>query len=123
VYFIIFKSIVKYGIIFWGGAFDSNAVFKIQRKGLRPLKGVSNRVSCRSMFSDFKILTVTSLFLFEIFCFLKKNSGVQKYNTKGKQDLYGQLCNTACCQNVINMGIKVHNNLPFKLKRIGDFKV
>jgi hypothetical protein len=26
-------------------------------------------------------------------------------------------------KSVINMGIKIHNNLPFKLKRIGNFKV
>jgi hypothetical protein len=88
-------------------------------------------VSSRSLFDDFKILTVTSLYIFEILYFIKKNkiyttqySDIHKYNTKGKQDLYVQLCNTAHFQkSVINMGIKIHNNLPIRLKRIENFKV
>jgi hypothetical protein len=44
-------------------------------------------------------------------------SDIHKHNTKEKQDLYVQLCNTArCLKNVINMGIKINNNLPFELK-------
>jgi hypothetical protein len=51
-------------------------------------------------------------------------SDIHKYNTKGKQDLYVQLCNTAHCKkSIIVMGIKIKNNLPFKLKRIENFKV
>jgi hypothetical protein len=94
----------------WGGVNDSNAVFKIQKKGLRLIKGVKNMVFCRSLFGGFKILTVTSLYVFKILCFVKKNkiyttqySDIHKYNTIGKQDLYVQLCNTAHCKkNVIN---------------------
>jgi hypothetical protein len=41
-------------------------------QGLRLIKGVNNRVSCRSLFGDFKILTVTSLYIFEILCFTKR---------------------------------------------------
>jgi hypothetical protein len=107
VYFTKFGSILKYGIIFLGGGggvSDSNAVFKIQKKSL--IKGVKNRVSCRNLFSDFEILTVPSLwYIFETLCFIKKNkifttqcSDIHKCNTKGKQDLYVQLCNTALCK-------------------------
>jgi hypothetical protein len=40
------------------------------------------------------------------------------------QGLYLQLCNIACCKrSVINMGIKIHNNLPSEWKRIENFKV
>jgi hypothetical protein len=38
----------------------TNAVFKIQKNGLRLIKGVKNRVCCRSLFGDYKILTITS---------------------------------------------------------------
>jgi hypothetical protein len=90
-------------------------------------------VSCRSLFGDFKILTVTALYIYiyEILCIIKKNkiyttqySNIYKHNTKGKQDLYVQLCSTACCKkSVINMGIKIHNKLPFELKRMENFKI
>jgi hypothetical protein len=81
---------------------------------LRLINGVKNRVYCRSMFTDFKILTVNSLYIFEILFFIKMNkvyitqySDIQKYNTKGKQDLYVQSCSTAHCKkSVINMAIK-----------------
>jgi hypothetical protein len=57
-------------------------------------------VSCRSLFGDFKILTVISLYIYiyiyiyEILFFIEKNkvyktqySNIHKYNTKGNQDL------------------------------------
>jgi hypothetical protein len=64
------------------------------------------------------------LWIFEIMCFVKMNkiytiqySDIHKYNTKGKRDLYVQLCSTTHCKkSVINMGIKTHN-LPSELKR------
>jgi hypothetical protein len=78
---------------------------KYREKGLRLIEGVKNRVSYRGLFGDFKILTVNSLYIFVILCFIKYNKiyttqyfDSHKYNTKGKQDLYVQLCNTARCQ-------------------------
>jgi hypothetical protein len=44
-----------------GGLKDFETVFKIQRKYLRVIKGVNNRVPLRYMVGEFKILTVTSL--------------------------------------------------------------
>jgi hypothetical protein len=65
-------------------------------------------VSYRNLFCYFKILTVTSLYIFEILCFIKKNKiymtqyfDIHKYNTKAKQDLYVQLCNTAHCKKSV----------------------
>jgi hypothetical protein len=89
VYLTKFESIMKYGIIFWGGGpKDTDTVFKIQKKSLRLFRGVNNRVYCRSMFSEFKILTVTSLYIFEILYFKTKNkiyttqySDIHSYNT------------------------------------------
>jgi hypothetical protein len=61
---------IKYGILFWeGGLKDTDIVFKVQKKCLRVIKGVNNRVSCRRMLGEFKILTVTSLYTFEILRF------------------------------------------------------
>jgi hypothetical protein len=48
---------------------------------------------------------------------------IHNYNTRGKQDLYVQLCSTSHCKkSLINMGIKLHNNLPTEIKRIVNFK-
>jgi hypothetical protein len=87
-------------------------------------------VSYRNLFGDLKILTVTSLYIFEILCYIKKNQiyttqylDIHNYNTKEKQDLYVQLRSTSRCKkSVINMEIKLHNNLPTEIKRIENFK-
>ena len=64
-------------------------------------------------------------------CFLRKNriynisySDVHGYNTVHKQNLYVQPCNTSRCKrSVINMGIRLYNNLPSQIKSIQDLKV
>jgi hypothetical protein len=48
---------------------------------------------------------------------MTQHSDIHNYSTKGKQDLYVQLCNTAHCKkHVIIMGIKMHNSLLWNLK-------
>jgi hypothetical protein len=61
------------------------------------VNGVKNRVSCRNLFCKLKILTVTSLYIFEILCFIIKNkiyttqySDVHDYDTSHKHNLYVQ---------------------------------
>jgi hypothetical protein len=50
-------------------------------------------------------------------------SDIHGYNTIHKFNLYVQLCNTdQCKKNIINMGIKIFNNLPLELKSIENFK-
>jgi hypothetical protein len=82
---------------------------KFRKKCLRLIKRVNNRVSCRGLFSDFGILTVTSLYIFETLCYLKKNkiyttlySDVHSYNTVHKHNLYVQLCTTSRCKKKCN---------------------
>jgi hypothetical protein len=80
------------GIIFWGGVQkDFKNLFKLQKKCVRVIKGGKNRVSCRNLFRELKISTGTSLYIFEIICFMKKNkiyttqySDVHDYNTNHK---------------------------------------
>jgi hypothetical protein len=125
VYYAEFESVLKYGIIFWGGVQnDFKDIFKLQKKCIRVIKGVKNRVSCRNLLREFKMLTGISLHIFEIICFMKKNmiyttqfSDIHGSNTIHKRDLYVQFCNTECSKRgVINMGTKILNGLPVELK-------
>jgi hypothetical protein len=72
IYFAKFQSLVSYGLIFWGGEGESNKVLKIQKRILCLMRGVSSRTSCRPTFRELRILTVTSLYVFEILCFLSE---------------------------------------------------
>jgi hypothetical protein len=96
-------------VLYFWGVNDSNAVLRMQKKGLRLIKGAKNWVCCRNLFGDLKILTVTSLYILEILCFIKMNkicttqySDVHKYNTRRKWDLYVQLCSIAHCKKRCN---------------------
>jgi hypothetical protein len=73
IYFTKFESILKYGIFWGGGCKEVEAVFKIKKKkGLRVIMGVNSQVSCIKLFCDLEILTLTSLFILQILCFIIK---------------------------------------------------
>jgi hypothetical protein len=68
---------------------------------------------------ELKILTVTSLYIFEILCFIIKNkiyttqySDVHYYNTIHNHSLYIQFCNAEYSKRgVISMVIKIVNGI------------
>ena len=54
---------------------------------------------------------------------MKHNSAIHGHNTRRKQVLHIQQCNTALYQkSVINMGIKLYNKLPIQIKQLDTFK-
>jgi hypothetical protein len=117
-------------LIFWGGEGESNKVLKIQKRILRLMKGANSRTSCRPIFNELRIVTVTSLYVFEVLCFCQKyklystrNSDLYEYNTRRRDDLHVPNCNTSTFKkSVINMGIKLYNRLPLELRKSDGFK-
>ena len=71
VYFAYVESKLRYGIIFWGGEKKSTQIFQLQKKVIRLITGTHKCTSCRPIFRQFKILTLTSLYILEMLCFLK----------------------------------------------------
>ena len=93
--FIKFQSLVRYGIILWGGEIESVRVLKIQKRALCAVKGLNKRESCRPIFKELKILTVTALYIFEVLCcfrknniYVRKNLDMYEYNTRRKCDFH-----------------------------------
>jgi len=105
-------------------------IFRIQKKVNRSMAGVSSRMSCRQFFKELNILTLASLYILKVNCFIKKycqsleqNSEVHKYNTQRNMDIHVKLHKTEIYKkSVINMGTKVYNNLPGFIKEIKDYK-
>jgi len=76
-----FESLVRYGIIFWGADNENIPIFKLQKRVIWSMCGAGTGTFCRQLFQYCKILTVTSLYVFEALCFLKKyKSSVHKIN-------------------------------------------
>jgi len=44
--------------------------FKLQKRVIWSMYGAGTGTSCRLLFKDYKILMVTSLYVFEVLCFL-----------------------------------------------------
>jgi hypothetical protein len=70
------------------------------------------------------------LYILEVLCFinknkkyLNKNCDIHNHNTRSKSDLHIQSCNTPQYQkSVINMGIRLFNNLPDRIKMVDNYK-
>jgi hypothetical protein len=105
-------------------------IFRIQKRMIRSMAGVSSRTSCRQLFKELNILTLASLCIFEVTCFIRKycqsleqNSEVHQYNTRRKLDIHVKLQKTEMYKkSVINLGTKVYNKLPKFLKEVDDYK-
>jgi hypothetical protein len=80
IYFAYFLSQLRYGIIFWGGSRESIKILRIQKKGDWLITGLKERESCKQKFKGNRILTVTSLYVLEVLCFIKKYKGSLKQN-------------------------------------------
>ena len=72
IYFAYFESKLRYGILFSGGNSKIITPFRLQKKVIKLITGVHKCTSCRPIFKRFKILTLTSLYIHETLCFLKK---------------------------------------------------
>jgi hypothetical protein len=52
IYFAYFHTHLKYGLIFWGGDSKSKTIFKLQKRVIRIIIGLSRLSSCRQIFKD-----------------------------------------------------------------------
>jgi hypothetical protein len=94
------------------------------KKVIRLITGLKRSESCRQRFKENIIIMVTSLYVLEGVCLIKKYKGNLKHNfaiyernTRSKYDLHTQFCNTFLFQkSVINMGDKLYNICLQKLK-------
>ena len=66
--------------LFWGGYGKSIKIFQLQKKVIQLITVAHKRESCRPKFKKFQILTLASLYIFEMLCFLKKHQGNVKQN-------------------------------------------
>jgi hypothetical protein len=64
---------MSYGIMFWGNSSHSSVIFKMQKRVIRIIMGYGYRVSCRELFKELKILTLSSQYIFSLLLFTVSN--------------------------------------------------
>jgi hypothetical protein len=72
IYYAHFQSRLRYGIILWGGAKESIKILHIQKKVIGLITDLKRSEFCRQTFKENRILMVTSLYVLEVMCFIKK---------------------------------------------------
>ena len=92
--------------------------------------GINPRTSCREIFQELSILTLPSLYILEVTCYIRKycqyfelNGFIHNHNTKRQKDSHMKSCKTEMYKkSVINMGTKIYNKLPGFIKEIEKYK-
>ena len=120
-------SIITYGIVFWGSSPYNNNIFKLQKKVIRVIMKVDNRVSCRELFKKLNILPLYSQYILSIQLFVVNNideftinSDVHSIRTWHRFDLHhpplARLMKYK--KGIYYSGIKIFNYLPQNIKNL-----
>jgi len=68
IYYTNFLALLRYVIILCGKDNKSNNIFKLQKRVIQIISGVSKHMSYIQIFKDYNTLMVTSLCVLEVVC-------------------------------------------------------
>jgi hypothetical protein len=111
IYYAYFQSRMK----FWERDRNSVNVYHVQKKIIWLISGVKTCDPCRHIFMEYRILTVASVYILEVLCFIKKFKGylklnfcIHRYNKRSNINLHMPSCYTALFQKtVVNISVKL----------------
>jgi len=123
IYYAHFHAIMKYGVIFWGQSPGSSSAFLLPKRVIRTIIGCGARTSCRTLFHELGILTLTSQYIFSLLQFVVKSSNlfslnrnIHSFNTSQQSNFHQPSAHLKKYQlGPYYMGI-LFNTLPSTLK-------
>lgn len=121
-YYAFIDSRIRYGLIFWGNSPGAKRIFILQKKCVRNMFQLKFNESCKQLFVSKKILTLPSLYIYEVVKFITNNytyfahyETCHKYNTRGTENkfLLPSYTNKSTIQSSVQIHpIKIWNKLP-----------
>lgn len=116
----IFPVMIKVWNFTLGQWWENYKVFWLYKKMIPVITGVHKHESHRRIFRKFRIITLTSLYILEVLCFikqckghLKQNCGICGHDTQNKWDLHTCYWSSVLYKrSVTNINIKLFNKLP-----------
>ena len=82
-YYAHFHSVISYSIITWGSSKESERVFKMQKRAVRHIVGVNQRIHCKPIFTRLDILTLPSVYILQLLIYAKSEiNQINHLNTK-----------------------------------------
>ena len=114
--------------MFWWNSSHNAVIFKMQKRVIRIIMGYGYRESCRELFKELKILTLSSQHTFSLLLFIVNsrdhfvsNSVYHIINTRWKNDLHLPQVSLAMYQKgVYYSGIKIFNGFSKATKDISS---
>lgn len=125
-YYGLVYPILSYNIISWGRATDVDRVFIAQKRVLRVMFGLTQTESCRTIFKDTKIMTVTSLYMYRILCYIheqkdrfRKRGDIHEHHTRSNRHLQlPKVSHLYYKKSPDYAGGSLYNRLPERLKTL-----
>ena len=125
VYFALFHSHLSYFVLSWGNLpdFQILRILRLQKWALRVMCRKNSRHSCRNLFSELKIMSFPSFYLFVATCYAKQEletgtfisrSDISNYNTRN----HGNVTTRKSQMSVFNSSKYYYNKLPEEIKRL-----
>ena len=128
VYHANFISHIRYGIQFWGSSKSLKKILIIQKRCIRTIFGMTRRQSCREVFVNSELMTVFTLYIFEVCCHIHKHRNdlfsnklsKHEYSTRSKLKITLDKNQNKFNKQVNNV-LKIYNHLPNNVLHL-DFK-
>lgn len=129
-YYAYAYSWLKYGIILWGGSVNVNDIFLLQKKCVRIIAQISNRESCKPFFVKYRLLTLTSIYIYDLCLFVHKNinlfpkkKDIHNKNTRNRENLFIPPSRIKMLHDSPHyMALRVYNKLPQNIKSEQKYK-
>lgn len=131
VYYAQIESRIRYGICLWGSVASAKTVFLAQKQIVRIIAKCNKTHSCRSLFKKFNILTLVSIFIYEVSVYIFKNRNkyiqnkcVHNFNTRQKEQYHIPFARCNVVSNSADIvGLKIMNKLPQDVKAVDSFNL
>lgn len=131
IYYAHIETHLRYGVILWGWSTESSEVFIAQKRAVRAIAGISQRVSCKSLFQRYNILTLPSLFIYEMSVYVFQNQGKFQLNrdncavnTRNKNELHIPFVKYTTSSKSPNiLGPRIFNLIPNNIKQCKSLNI
>lgn len=125
-YFALCHSVLSYAVLAWGHCSGWIKVFRMQKRAVRVLAGLSYRDHCSESFIRLRIPTFPCIFILENLLHVKDNlymytrhDHIHEYDTRNKSKLVPNYTRLKRCQNGPgHMAIRLYNKLPDNIKNL-----
>lgn len=126
VYYGNVYSLLRYGIVLWGGSSAAQRAFISQKRILRVMLKLGSLTSCRGVFKSLSMLTLFGVYICECILFLVKNKDkfvphefTHNYETRFRDNFQFPSHHLAISQKLPHYAmIKLYNRLPLRIREM-----